>query len=250
MQARMGAPPSRPIDVNYARDMSTSNHQLPHGPVFVIGVGPGIGTAVGRRFAAAEMPLGLVARTQATLERARATLTEAGAPRVETATGDAGDERALKAALDVLLERLGVPRVVIYNAAVLAMDTLGELDHAERQARYAVNVLGALSAATQLAPRMAAAGGGVFIATGGMPHAVPQLVSLSVDKAALRAAIELLAREYGKDGIHVATVTVGGEVSYGGRFDPDRIAEQYWRLYRQPQDAWEREVLYEGVPVA
>ena len=32
----------------------------------------------------------------------------------------------------------------------------------------------------------------------------------------------------------------------GLAFDPDEIAEQYWRLHTQPRGAWEREVLYSG----
>ena len=32
----------------------------------------------------------------------------------------------------------------------------------------------------------------------------------------------------------------------GSAFDPDEIAEEYWRLHTQPAGAWEREVLYPG----
>jgi hypothetical protein len=46
--------------------------------------------------------------------------------------------------------------------------------------------------------------------------------------------------------VHVATVTVAGAVEPGTAFDPDGIADEYWRLHEQAPDAWEREVLYEG----
>ena len=58
----------------------------------------------------------------------------------------------------------------------------------------------------------------------------------------MRALAHLLANEYGPQGIHVATVTVGGAVAPGTAFDPDDIAEEYWRLHTQPEAAWELEV--------
>jgi NAD(P)-dependent dehydrogenase (short-subunit alcohol dehydrogenase family) len=79
-----------------------------------------------------------------------------------------------------------------------------------------------------------------------MPEPDPAFTSLSLGKAGVRALVTLLASEYGPAGIHVATVTVGGAVEPGGRFDPDRIAEEYWRLHVQGPAAWEREVVFSG----
>jgi hypothetical protein len=52
----------------------------------------------------------------------------------------------------------------------------------------------------------------------------------------------------GPANIHVATVTVGGAVAPGSQFDPDRIAEHYWRLHHQPRAAWEHEFVFSGEP--
>lgn len=89
---------------------------------------------------------------------------------------------------------------------------------------------------------MAERGHGTFVVTGGMPQAVPGYVSLSIGKAAVRSAVELLDATYGPAGVHVASVTVGGPVAPGTAYDPDDIAEHYWRLHTQPRAAWEREV--------
>jgi hypothetical protein len=62
------------------------------------------------------------------------------------------------------------------------------------------------------------------------------------------ALTALLARQYGPGNSHVATVTVGGAVAPGSQFDPDRIAEHYWRLHDQPRDAWEHEFAFAGEP--
>jgi hypothetical protein len=60
----------------------------------------------------------------------------------------------------------------------------------------------------------------------------------------VRALTELLAKEYGPAGVHVATVTVAGAVAPGTAYDPDDIAERYWQLHAQPPEAWEREVVH------
>jgi short-subunit dehydrogenase len=208
----------------------------------IIGAGPGIGTSVARRFAAAGMPVGLVARTAATLDAARAAVAAAGVT-VAGATADAGQDDQLTAALDALAGQLGVPEALIYNAGLIRHDRPGELSREQHVAAYAINVLGAMTAAVHLAPAMAEAGGGTILLTGGMPVPDPAVTSLSLGKAGVRALTRLLASEYGPAGVHVATVTVGGAVTPGGPYDPDRIAGHYWRLHTQRPGAWETEVL-------
>jgi NAD(P)-dependent dehydrogenase (short-subunit alcohol dehydrogenase family) len=214
----------------------------------IVGIGPGIGTSVARKFGTAGMPVGLIARSGATIEADAATLAAARITAV-SAIADAAGEDQLTSALDALVAQLGVPEIFIYNAGLIQnqMDRPGELSRERHLAAYAVNVLGALTAATHLAPAMAGAGGTILI-TGGMPEPLPEVTSLSLGKAGVRALTMLLAREYEPWGIHVATVTVGGAVAPGGPFDPDRIAELYWRLYTQPRAAWEHEVLFTGEP--
>ncbi len=211
----------------------------------VIGAGPGIGVSVARRFARQGLPIGVVARSRSTVDAALRAL---AGTNVDTygETADAADESALRGALDRIVERLGLPDVLVYNAAVIQWDAAGELTVAQHLQAWAVNVVGAITAATHLLPRMAEVGRGTFIITGGMPTPVPQVTSLSLGKAGVRALAELLAAQFGPVGVHVATVTVAGAVEPGTAFDPDGIADEYWRLHEQAPDAWEREVLYEG----
>jgi NAD(P)-dependent dehydrogenase (short-subunit alcohol dehydrogenase family) len=215
--------------------------------VVIVGTGPGIGTSVARRFGAGGLPVGLIARSAASIDTTRAALATAGVE-AAGAIADAAQEEQLKTALDALALQLGVPEVLVYNAGLIRHDRPGELSHQQYLDAYAINVLGALTAAVHLAPRMAQAGGGTILITGGLPEPDPAVTSLSLGKADVRALTVLLAKEYGPSGIHVATVTVGGAVSPGSRFDPDRIAEQYWRLHNQPRDAWEHEVVFAGEP--
>jgi len=215
--------------------------------VLIVGVGPGIAASVARRFALGGYAVGLISRSRASTEPVASAVMALG-QRVATETADATEESALIAAIDRVVEQLGVPDVVVYNAGLIQADRPGQLTHSEHQAAYAVNVLGALTTAAHLGPRMADNGGGTIIITGGMPQPVPALVSLSLGKAAVRALTELLDQEYGPHGVHVATVTVCGAVAPGTLFDPDRIAGDYWRLHTQPPERWEREIVFTGSP--
>jgi NAD(P)-dependent dehydrogenase (short-subunit alcohol dehydrogenase family) len=204
----------------------------------VIGAGPGIGASVIRRLSREGLAVGAIARNRATVESVALGQGALGL------TADVTDEVALRHALDHIVDRLGVPSVLVYNAALVRRDRIGELTAQQHLDAWAVNVVGAISAIAHLAPRMVQAGGGTILLTGGMPEPLPTQTSLSLGKAGVRALAHLLAKEYGPQGIHVATVTVGGAVAPGTAFDPDEIAEQYWRLHTQPEAAWELEVDY------
>ncbi|MES4906373.1 MULTISPECIES: SDR family NAD(P)-dependent oxidoreductase [unclassified Streptomyces] len=211
----------------------------------IIGAGPGIGQSVARRFAREDLPITLVARSEKTLTAAAEALSPTGVP-VRSVAADSADEHALRTALDSAIEEFGLPDVVVYNAAIIQSDSLGELSVSAHLDAWAVNVVGAVNAAAHTVPAMAERGSGSFLITGGMPEPKPQYLSLSLGKAGVRALVTLLDQQYGAGGVHVATVTVDGPVAPGTDFDPDLIAEHYWRLHTQPRHAWEREVLHTG----
>jgi NAD(P)-dependent dehydrogenase (short-subunit alcohol dehydrogenase family) len=211
----------------------------------VIGAGPGIGRSVARRFAREGLPIALVARSDQALEAVAEAVAPSGV-RVVSLAADSADETALRAALDAAAAELGPPDVVVYNAAIIQPDSPGELSVRAHQDAWAVNVVGALTAAAHVAPAMARRGSGSIIVTGGMPEPEPRYVSLSLGKAGVRALVALLDKEYGPSGVHVATVTVAGVVAPDTAFDPDDIAEHYWRLHTQPRHRWEREVVHSG----
>ena len=211
----------------------------------VIGVGPGIGRAVSLRFAREGLAVALVARSGLTARTVAGEIAAGGWPALPL-TADVADETALRAALDAAAEEFGPPDVVVYNAAVIQADKVGELSVGAHQQAWAVNVVGAITAAAQVLPGMAGRGQGTFIITGGIPEPDPSHVSLSLGKAGVRALVTLLDEEYWPSGVHVATVTVAGAVSPGTAFDPHDIADQYWRLHTQPRDQWQREVVYDA----
>lgn len=213
--------------------------------ILVIGAGPGIGQASARRFARERLPVGVVARKQATLDAAVASLTGTGV-QIEARSADVADETALLATLDDLTAILGTPDVVVYNAANVRSDELGELSAQEQLECWAVNVGGAITVAGRVLPAMAERGSGTFLITGGMAQAHPRLLSLSLGKAGVRALASLLDTQYRLCGVHVATVNILGRVAPRTAFDPDEIAEQYWHLHTQPSQEWQPLVDYPG----
>ncbi|MEO5314723.1 SDR family NAD(P)-dependent oxidoreductase [Pseudarthrobacter sp. CC12] len=211
--------------------------------ITIIGAGPGIGAAVARRFARENFSVALIARKQKTLDPIIAELSSTGCE-VVGELADAGDEQQLTRAIARIEQQHGIPDVLVYNAAVVRMDEPGELDRKELLSTWETNVLGGMTAAVLLGEKMASTGG-TLVFTGGMPMPSPMLTSLSLGKAALRSLAGLLGNELGPKGLHVATVTVsGGPVAPGGPWDPDEIAEHYWRLHQQEPAEWEYDVTH------
>jgi NAD(P)-dependent dehydrogenase (short-subunit alcohol dehydrogenase family) len=209
----------------------------------IIGAGPGIGASLARRLAREGLSIGLIARSETTIDSVLSALLDVDALGV---TADVADEVALRAALDEVVARFGVPDLLIYNAAMIRGDTIDQLTAQEHLETWAVNVVGAVIAVAHLAPRMVRTGGGTIVLTGGMPEPSPGAVSLSLGKAGVRTLAQVIAKTYGQSGIHAATVTVAGAVAPGTPFDPDDIAEHYWRLHNQPPGAWDHEIVHTG----
>ena len=206
----------------------------------MVGVGPGVGLAVARRFVREGMSAGLIARSDATVKSAAE---EFGSADVLPVTADVTDERVLRAALDRIVEAYGVPDVVVYNAAMIRSDRIGDLTAQQQLDAFAVNVVGAITTAAHLAPAMAERGSGSFLITGGMPVPKPDYASLSLGKAGVRAVVTLLHQQYGAAGVHAASVTISGGVSPGSLWDPDDIANHYWRLHQQAPAEWIHELI-------
>ena len=213
----------------------------------IVGVGPGLGQAIARRFAQEGLPVGLVARNAERLATLAEGLERSGAA-VGTAVADASDPASLRQALEQLAESLGPVEVLVYNAARMSRGLPSELTPAELQQHLAVDVVGALAAAQAVVPGMAAAGRGTLLFTGGGYAERPWagMTGLGVGKAALRNLARCMAQEYGDKGIHVATVTIHGMVRAGTAFAPADIAEVYAALHREQAGQWRTEVDFQG----
>jgi len=216
-------------------------------PVAIVGAGPGLGLAVARRFGREGADVALIARTPAKLDRlaaelARDQVAAAGFP------ADIGEPDQLTTALAAARERFGDPGVLVFNPSVTVEGKPSEVAHDDLVQAFRVGVASLLVAVKAVLPAMRSAGQGTVLVTGsGLAlRPFPPMAAIAVAKAGVRSLALSLAAELAPVGIHVATVTIQGVMGRGTDFDPEVIAEEYWRLYQQPRDAWESEVRFTG----
>jgi len=219
---------------------------IDRGHLLLVGAGPGLGLAVARRFAVGGYRVTLLARKTDRLGELAQSLDDTGAE-IDTIEADASDSDDLRARMTELYGSDGAPGVVIYNAVMGAPDQLMSSTAAHLQTAYAVDVIGAIVIAQVAAPAMRAAGFGTIVVTGGgfADHPIPALATVSLGKAALRAAATMLGADLGPDGIRVATLTIAGQIVAGTAFDPERIAQRYWEVV-QTDGPWQAEFRFTG----
>lgn len=211
----------------------------------IVGAGPGIGLAVARSFGHEGFRLALIARRTDRLELLSGSLKKDG---IETLliAGDAGNESALRKAIEDIHRRLGPTEVLVYNAAAFRQAAPSRLTLAGLNDDFQVNVGGALVATQAVLPAMRAARRGTILLTGGGLALSPAaaVASLSLGKAAIRSLAFSLFQELQPEGIHAATVTICGMVDEGTHFSADKIAAEFLKLHHQEPGAWIPETIY------
>jgi NAD(P)-dependent dehydrogenase (short-subunit alcohol dehydrogenase family) len=213
----------------------------------VVGGGPLIGTSVVKRFVRDGHTATVVARSSSTLQAMIASVrSDHPDADVHGIVADATDEHDLRRALDQALVAHGAPEIVLYNAALIRADRIGDLSAEELVGTLAVNVVGAVTTGAHLLPHMISAGGGSLFFTGGMPSVKRDYASLSLGKASLRTVADLFRAEAAGEPIHVATVTVRDAVRPGTDYDPRFIADVFAELHAEEPNDWRAEVRFGG----
>jgi NAD(P)-dependent dehydrogenase (short-subunit alcohol dehydrogenase family) len=211
----------------------------------IVGIGESLGAGLARRFGAGGYAVALIGRRAAEVERHVQALSAQGLE-ARGFPGDATDPAAVGKIFSAIRETLGDPEVLIYNAAIVGGGSLLEAGFDEFRRRFAVDTDGALLAVQEVAPAMRRAGRGTILFSGGSLAVHPQAVwgVLSVGKAAQRTMVLLLDQELRGDGIHVATVEIHGHIQSMPYYAPDRLAEAFWALHKQPSGEFQTELVY------
>jgi len=218
-------------------------------PVALItGVGPGIGSAMVRRFARGGYAVAMLERPSerlASLEK-----------EVEHAHGypcDVADEAQLDAAIAKVRHDLGAPKILIHNAVGGAFATFLEVEPELLNRNFQINTMALLYLARRLAPAMIEAGDGAIIVTGNTSalRGKPRFAGFAPTKAAQRILAEAIARDVGPKGVHVAYVVIDAVIDLewtrtmfskpaGDEFfiQPAAIAEEVWHVAHQERSAW------------
>ncbi len=223
--------------------------------VTVLGVGPGLGAAIAKRFAREGYAVGLLARTEQNVSGAREEIEGAGGEALAV-TADATDAASVAQAFDEVRGSLGDPEVFVYNAGAFRMGGIMELSPEDFDNCWKANCAGAFYGAQSVVPAMVQRGRGTIILTGATAslRGSARFSALAVGKFGLRALAQSMAREFGPQGIHVAHAIIDGQINtprvremFPDReehtmLSPDAIAEAYWQLHVQDPTAWTLEL--------
>jgi len=221
----------------------------------VVGVGPGLGAALARRFAQGGHAVALVARTAAALEPVAAEIGSTGG-RALVVTADAASAADARTACARVRAELGPIGVLVYNAGAFQLGGVLELTPERLEECFRIGCLGALVWSQEVVPGMLERKRGTILLTGATAslRGSARFAALAVPKFGLRALGQSMARELGPQGVHVAHVVVDGMIDTprvrqmvgardsGSMLDPAAIAETYWHLAEQPATVWTQEL--------
>jgi NAD(P)-dependent dehydrogenase (short-subunit alcohol dehydrogenase family) len=216
----------------------------------IVGVGPGLGAALARRFAQGGFAVAVAARDGGKL----ADLARAIGGRAYAC--DATDAASVNRLFEDVGRDLGAPSVAIYNAGAYAPGAVIDIEAAAFERCWRILCLGGFLVGQGAARHMAEAGRGTILFTGATAslRGGANFANLAVGKFGLRAVAQSMARELGPKGVHVAHVIIDGQIrseryahlekerAPDGLLDPAAIAETYWQLHSQPRSAWTLEL--------
>ena len=213
----------------------------------IIGVGPGLGSALARRFAAGGLDLLLLNRSRPAMLAVVAELS-GSQTRVDVRQVDVADREALVEAITAGVAQLGPIAVLIFNAVGFTPEPPTRVNLEALSRDLNVAVVAVQTALPSLAETVRAGAAATIVITGGGIALYPRAAAgtLPITKAAQRTLAFVLADELKPAGIHVATVTVNGTIGTDPGFTPDRIAETFWTVHAQPADQWEAEIVFNG----
>lgn len=215
----------------------------PH--AILVGAGPGMGLALARRFAAGGFGVSLLARRKDALARfVAAVKTRRGYATAYVA--DATDGPGLVETIRKAEADHGPCDVLIYNPAARILSPIADVDPDDLVDTFRVNVANGLAAVRAVLPGMKARKQGTILFTGGglAVRPLPNFGALAIGKAGQRSLVQTLSLELQGTGVYVGTVLIAGYVQSGTAFDPDRIADEFWRLHAERPA--ESEVLFRG----
>lgn len=225
----------------------------------IVGTGPGLGTALAKRFAHGGYDIAMVSRSKESRVAAQnAALVGRPTTQVWHRSADATEPASLERALSALSAEAGPIDVLIYNVR-------GEFTKCEPldmtydmlEESFRLEVAGAFAAAKAVLPGMRTRGHGtIFFSSataafrGSATHP-----AYAIGKFGLRALSQSLTKAYAKEGMHIVHMRLDCDLDvpimrqiYGtacdqaGLADPDDVAETYWLTYQQPKGAWSNEV--------
>ena len=222
--------------------------------IAVLGVGPGLGLSIARRFGREGFTTALVSRTPTRRASYRESL---GGSTTHTYTADVTDPAELEAVLARVEAEAGEIDTVYFGPADPSGPgpvPLTSADAGTLGAAFEAIVSPAARLVEAVLPRMLARGSGSLLFAGGLSgkHPMPMLGTLAPASAALRMYVLTLNAALRETGVYAGILTIGGLIERGdihrmftaqdhgfavGTLDPDVIADKAWSLYVERNEA-------------
>ena len=217
----------------------------------VVGVGPGNGEALARRFAADGYAVALMARGAELTGKLAGEL-----PLARSYACDVTEAASVEAAFAAMRADLGEVDTLIYNAGSGVWGHVEEVKAEDLERAWRVNTLGLFLTAQQAIPAMRKQGQGQIIVVGATAsrRGAAGAAAFAQSKMAQRGLAESMGRHLWPAGIHVALIIVDGVVGgavtrarISGRpddfyIDPAGVAAIAADLVKQDRSAWSFEV--------
>lgn len=215
--------------------------------IVVVGFGPGISTAVAKKFGAEGFSVALVARNEERLAAGAAALKADGIA-AAAFPADAGDPAAIGAAIGKARAELGPITVIHWNA--YGGSEAGDIvttDPVAVRGVFDVAIVGLLGAVQEALPDLRSANeGAILITNGAFGETTPQMdeyavslksMGVALANAAKYKLVGLLAQRLKGDGVYVGEVMVAGTIKgtpwdNGTSIAPSTVAEKFWELYQ------------------
>ena len=221
----------------------------------VIGAGDSLGAALARRFAREGLKVCIARRNAGKLEPLAAEIRAAGG----TVHAYGCDARREEQVVDLFakVERdVGALDLVVFNVGGNIRFGLAEMTAQRYFKAWEMACFAGFLTAREAMKFMAPRGRGTLFFTGATAalRGGEGFAAFATAKFGLRALAQSTAREYGKQGIHVAHVVIDGPIDTpfvrelrpemvasrpkDGLLQPDDIADTYWAIHRQKRSAW------------
>ncbi len=190
----------------------------------VTGASSGIGRAAARLFADEGARVVATARREAELGELVAEIESAGG-RALARAGDVRDEAFAEALVETALAEYGGLDIAFNNAGTLGeMGPVAEVSLAGWHDTLETNLTSAFLGAKYQVPAMIARGGGSLIFTStfvGYTAGMPGMAAYAASKAGLIGLTQVLAAEFGAQGVRVNAILPGGTDTAMGRSAAD-----------------------------
>jgi NAD(P)-dependent dehydrogenase (short-subunit alcohol dehydrogenase family) len=228
----------------------------------VIGVGAssGLGAALARRFASEGLTVYLGGRTLEKLQHVAAEITAQGGCAVPLAVDATNEKSVMNFFAQIMSEQNAQLSIVACNVDSNQFAPLLETSAEMFTKLWQQNALAGFLVGREAAKYMVQQEKGTVFFTGasGSLRARPPFTAFSSAKSALRHLAQGMAREFGKQGIHVVHTIIDGvidgeraRVNFAdfveqkgeeGLLNLEAIADTYWHLHCQPKSVWTHEL--------